>query len=344
MSRILITDLEKLSLEIASLHRAGLPVSEGLKKLSVGMSPKRFGRLAGQVADGLEAGNSLAVSLQKCDPAPSEDFIALVECAESAADFQQAIDIIVEHARRHRIHQSTMTTTLVYPLILVLFAVGILYFIANWIIPKFDDVFTSMGAELPFLTQLIMDISRFLQGVPGMLLLAIVALPIFGFLFMALFREAVFRGLTRLPLYRHIIGTSDTVILARFLALMLEKNVETSRILAVASTAVWDPLTKKQIMEMKSRAEQGLPMSDALPVFMPATAAWIFRQGEQRGQLIESCSSIAQLCEDRFDLINRRMVVSLEPLIIALITFLLAFMAIGLYIPIFAIPKLIGGV
>ncbi|MCC5874871.1 MAG: type II secretion system F family protein [Candidatus Sumerlaeia bacterium] len=343
MKSILIADLEKLALEISSLHRAGVPVSEGLQKLSTEMSSSRFSRLAEQVAKGLEEGKSLAQAMANCNPSPPKDFIALVECAEAAGDFHQAIEIIVEHARRHRIHQAMVTTALIYPLTLLLFCGGIFYLVATFVLPMFRDIFDRLGAELPFLTTMIMNVGAVFSGGLGILLLLIFAAPVLAFLYVPTIRGCMFRLMTIIPIYRTIVGTSDTVVLSRFMALMLERNVDPPRILAVAANAVWDPRTSRQIREMKERAEQGLAMADALPDYMPATAAWIFKQGEQRGQLMIACRSISELCEDRFNLINRRVIVALEPFIIVIVTVALSIMVIGLYIPIFSIPKLIGG-
>lgn len=343
MKTIQISDLEKLALEISSLHRAGVPVSEGLRKLSKEMAASRFSRFADQVGSGLEEGKSLAQAMANCNPSPPKDFVALVECAEAAGDFQQAIEIIVEHARRHRIHQAMVTTTLIYPLTLILFCLAIFYLVSTFIIPMFKDIYDRMGAELPFLTNLIMNVSGFFAGWLGLFLLLLVAIPLIAFLYIPVFRGSIFRSLTVVPIYRSIVGASDTVVLAKFMTLMLEKNVEPPRILAVAANAVWDPRTRRQIGTMRERAEQGLPMADALPDFMPATAAWIFKQGEERGQLVTACRSISELCEDRFNLINRRMIVALEPIIIVFVTIALSILVIGLYVPVFSIPKLIGG-
>jgi len=342
MATLTVDELEKLTREIASLSRAGIPVSDGLRRVSREAASARYVRLSNQLADGLDEGLSLGQAFAKCTPTPSPDFVALVECAEAATDFQQAIDIIVNHARRHRRQRALITSSLIYPIIMVMFCTLLVYFIAIFIVPRFEDVFVRLGVELPTLTLFMVGISNQLQGATGVLFAILIFGPCIAFLFSIHFREMAFSVMRVFPTYRYILANSDTALMARFLSLMLQRGVELPRILAVAAAAAWDPRTRHEINIMKNRATQGLPLSDALPSLMPATAAWIFRNGEQRGQLAEACESVAELCEERFELVNLRITVFLEPIIIVMVGLIMAGVIIGLYLPIFSIPRLVS--
>jgi type II secretory pathway component PulF len=342
MTALSFQQLERLSQELSSLSKAGIPIPDGLRKLSAESGTGSFATFAKQLAGSMEQGKSVSQALRNCTPRPPESYIALIECAETAGDFRQAMDVIVEHSRRHRLHRSMITTTLIYPLILVTFALCVFAVVSHVVIPLFNDIFTQLGAELPGLTQLIFQVAEFVRGpIGGVAIILMVALLV-GFVFVPRINDFVFKAATLVPSYRVVIGNSDAVILSRFMALMMEKGVETTKILDVASTAVWDQQTAKDIRAMRERAAQGQTMADALPLYMPATAAWLFRQGEERGQLMDACNSISDLCEDRFQVASQRIPIILEPLLIIIVTLVIAFMVIGLYLPLFQIPKIIG--
>ena len=342
MTALSFQQLERLSQELSSLSKAGIPIPEGLHKLSAECGPGYFATLAKQLATSMEQGKSVSQSLRACKPSPPESYIALIECAETAGDFRQAMDVIVEHSRRHRLHRSMITTTLIYPMIVITFALIVFALVAYVVIPLFDQIFVQLGAELPGLTQLIFHVADFVRGPIGALIILLLVGLLLGFIFIPRINDYVFQAATLVPSYRLVIGNSDAVILSRFMALMMEKGVETTRILDVAATAVWDQQTAKDIRAMRERAAQGQSMAEALPRYMPATAAWLFRQGEERGQLIDACRSISDLCEDRFQVASQRISIILEPVLIIVVTLVIAFMVIGLYLPLFQIPKLVG--
>ena len=89
-------------------------------------------------------------------------------------------------------------------------------------------------------------------------------------------------------------------------------------------------------------AEKGGASAEQLDPDMPATAAWLYRQGEARGTLAEACLGISSYCDNRFEIVSRRALYALEPLFIVLISVFIGFVTVSFYLPLFNIPKVLA--
>jgi len=224
----------------------------------------------------------------------------------------------------------------------LLAVVGILYLLSNTYLPTLRDVYVQLGAaELPTMTQFFFDLGSLLEGRSG--LIVGVAILLFALvLFLPQVREAHYRLLLRLPGLSILVNLSDTSAVMRTLGSMLARGVPMSDALRTAKLTVWSTDYRRALERMAVEADRGKPTAPLLTPQAPPTAAWLFAEAEQRGNLPEACNGIATYCEEWFDRMSIRSVAVLEPMLIVFLGVLVGGIIISGYLPLFYIPRIMG--
>jgi type II secretory pathway component PulF len=335
-------DQDRLLRELASLIRTGIPLPEGLRRLSQSLAQGQLQRTSAELADALNKGKSLSQALRDASPGPSPQFVALVECAELSGDTRSILEFALEHSRRVQRHRAALITTLVYPFFLLATTVTVFCFVLVVIVPKLKDIFDQIGAELPWLTELAIEMSYHISHGPVAVLLLALLVVLAGACLFAPFRNRLYDILGRLPGFRPLADLSDTALLMKCIERMAGHAVPMPAILQTARLAMWQEASRRAVGVMAAAAQQGHPIGPMLGKNVPATAAWLFCQAEEKGDLPAACGGIAEYCEDRFDRLSRRATAILEPLLILLVALFVAFLIASVYLPLFQIPRIIG--
>lgn len=342
MAQLNLNELDRLTADLASFSRAGIPMPEGLRQLERSLTPGRLRRVSAHLAAELERGVPLSTALTTSPVQVPQEFAAVLRCAETSGDIRPILDFAVEHSRHLRRHRSALVTTLVYPAMVVLMLVLCLSFVLIFIVPKFKDIYDQLGAELPLPTQILVSTGYFLAYGPFgplfiLLLLALLLVGVFPSL-----RNRAYRVMGRLPGFSGLTGLSDTAVFMKFVGYMTSRGVPLHDSLRAASLAMWHPRTRDMLRSMAGAAEGGHPVANHLSGQVPATAAWLFAQAEQHGNIPEACEGIAEYCEDRFERLSKRALAVIEPSLLLAVAMLVGMMLIAMYLPLFNIPKIVG--
>lgn len=342
MNSLSLNDLDRLTGELASFARSDVPLPEGLAQLEATLPHGKLKNLAGQTAEATRQGKPLSEALASANVGVPESFIALVHCGEISGDLDGVLDFAMKHGRRLKQHHSSTATILIYPILVIMVLFFIMWFTSALVIPRFRDIYDMLGAELPGPTQIIISVSNLMGGSFGALI-AILAIGFGLYLLIAATTDRIpTRLLDLLPGVKQLIYLGDTAVMTEFLGHLLAHGVPLPDACRAASLVVNHADMRSSLEEMAKASELGGASADLLSPRVPATAAWLYRQGEERGTLADACAGIAHYCESRFDLLSRRTLYLMEPLLIFIIAMLCGFMVIALYLPLFNIPKIVG--
>ena len=341
MARLTAEEFNRFNSELASLVQSGISLPDGLRNLATHARSGPLKRFAEQVAEGLNNGKTLSEAAESSDVGLKPEYAALLRCADQSGDAKAFLRFAVQHARRVQRHRMSLLTMLSYPFMVVAAGLAILVALSIFILPKFLDIFVHFGPALPALTPLIVKASIILGGLPGILLVLAVIALLAGVLFHAAFRDRLLDMASALPTFGRMLALSDTAVFTRFLSVMLSKGVALSDALEAASLAVTLKSSKQGLLKMKQASENGHTIAKHLPPETPPTAAFVFRQAEENGDLAAGCESISEYCEDQFDMIGKRSLAILEPFLLLLIGVLIGIIIVGLYLPLFSIPKVV---
>lgn len=330
---------DRLMREISSFLRAGIPLPDGLVRLARDLDGTAAGRFASNAAERASQGETLSSIIGGQVPA---ELAALVECGERSGDLPGMLDYAVDHSRRVARHRDAITTAMFYPFVVIVAMLVVTSFILVYITPKFKEIYDQLGAELPWLTQMIVDLSYILTRGEALLVLGLLAaLVVYSLASTA--RGKGTRGVVaRLPGFSHLVAVGDIEVMMRTVENGLKRGVTLPDCLGAASLAVTTPAVRIMAAQMSEHSRKGHTVGPLLGGPTPTTAAWLFRHAEEHGNLAEACSGIADYCEEQFELGARRAVAIFEPALIALVAAAIGIIVIAFYLPLFNIPKIVG--
>jgi type II secretory pathway component PulF len=341
MPTLSVEELERLTADLASFARAGIPMPDGLRQLERSLSRGNLKTVAGFLAQESERGVPLSDALLRSPVPVAPEFASVMRCAEQSGDLRAVLDFAADHARRLQRHRAAISTALVYPLFVMLALALSTMFMLVFIVPKFKEIYDQLGAELPMPTQMIIEASNIFAHFGWIVLLVLLMLAVLG-IFSSQFRGRAYTFIGVLPGFRGLAALSDTALFMKFVGRMTARGIPLPDSLRAASTAVWLARTRDALRAMAGAAEGGHLVAPLLSGEVPATAAWLFQQAEQRGDLPAACEGIADYCEDRFDRISKRALAVMEPTLLLLVALTVAFLLISMYLPLFNIPRIVG--
>lgn len=341
MPNLNFNDMDRLTSELNSFARSNVPMPEGLKHLEKTMPPGKLKQLSGELAEATANGVPLSQALRDATVTVPPAFSAMVRCGEITGNMNEMLNFAMDNARRIRRHRASLTTLFVYPTIVLVVFLLIVMFLLYWVVPQFVMIYDQIGAELPAINQWIIQASKFLGG-NGVIILPLLILAAVFVTFMALRDSLPGALLNNVPGVGKLMHLSDTATMTEALAHLLTRGVPLPDACRAASLTVSQPDMRKSLERMADTAEKGGATADALDPDVPATAAWLYRQGEARGTLPEACKGISAYCEQRFDMVSRRALHAIEPLFVVIISLFCGFVTVAFYLPLFNLPKILG--
>ncbi|MFO7902544.1 MAG: type II secretion system F family protein [Pirellulaceae bacterium] len=171
--------------QLSILQDAGLPILRSLRILEGQADPGRLKNSLMDVCDEIEGGATLSEAMAKSPKAFDRLYVNMIKAGEAGGALEIILNRLADFMERAESLKRKVRGAMIYPVVVVLVAVGILTFIMIKIVPTFEEMFTEFGLDLPALTQLLIAISN---GVANYWYL-IPAIPIGVFLFVKLCRK-----------------------------------------------------------------------------------------------------------------------------------------------------------
>jgi type IV pilus assembly protein PilC len=146
--------------QLSILQDAGLPILRSLRILENQMKPGRLKNSLMDVCDEIEAGSTLSESMSKCPKAFNRLYVNMIRAGEAGGALEVILRRLAEFQERAEALKRKVKGAMVYPIVVIMVAVGILTFIMWKIVPAFEKIFADFGAELPAPTQILIDLSN----------------------------------------------------------------------------------------------------------------------------------------------------------------------------------------
>lgn len=335
--KISLSDVIMFCRQMATLVRAGVPITRGLRGLAETMRNPEFGKILHEIADEIERGHELAGILQRHPRIFSNLFVAVVHIGETSGKLDDAFErlhgyLSLEEETRKRIKSAMRYPTMVLCAIVIAVAV-----INVFVIPPFSKLFASFGADLPLPTRILIASSRLSSDYWHVVLAAGLGI---GWWVRSQVRTpegrmAWHRWQLRLPRFG---GILERALLARFcrtLAVTLRAGLPVTQCLAIAARAVDNDWVAKRIGEMRADIESGESLTGAAhasKLFTPLVLQMI-AVGEETGAVESTLAEVAAYYEREVDFDLKRISDLIEPVMIVVVGIMVLGLALGVYLP-----------
>ena len=337
-------DLAVMTRQWAAMLHAGVPVVQALGMLCHSMNAKGLVAVMQIVRSNVEAGVALHDALAKHPKHFSGLYVHMVQAGEAAGILDTMMERLSLTLEKNEAMHAKIRSALMYPITVLLVALGILVLILVWVVPVFQDVFQSFGAELPLATQLVVGLSDALvRAWPVALLLALMliwAAQTSGSA-AARARQWLARWWLSWPVLGPLLTTAVVARWAQTLSALLAAGVPLSEALGPTAQACDHPVFAGTTLQIQRRVVQGQSLSDSMAHsgHFPAMIVQLCATGEETGALDSLLSRAGDLMESTLDDQVSGLSSLLEPLIIVVLGGFIGAILVAMYLPIFSLGQ-----
>ena len=342
--RVRPRDVAQMTRQLAALLRAGVPLLQALRMLSRSLPSATLTAIIQTVQHDVESGQALHTALAKHPAQFSGLYLSMVQAGESAGILDSLMERLASTLEKNEALRSRVRSALMYPCAVMIVATAVLVMILVFVVPVFQDVFKSFGADLPWPTQIVVALSEGLSHAGPLVLVAV----LFGaWLGPRLTRtESAFqlwlnRRLLQMPLIGRLIQTAVVARWTQTLSALLAAGVPLAEALGPVAQACDHRVFERATMQIQRQVAQGSSLSEAMAqsTRFPPMVVQLCHTAEETGAMDALLARAGGLMESELDDRVNGLSSLLEPLIIVVLGGLIGGILVAMYLPIFRLGQ-----
>ncbi|MBU2876925.1 type II secretion system F family protein [Aliiglaciecola lipolytica] len=339
-------DISVVSRQIATMLGAGVTLIQTIDMIAQGHAKQSMRRMLTEIADEVKAGNPLSSALRK-HPNQFEDlYCDLVETGEQSGALETIYDRIATYKEKAEALKSKIKKAMFYPIAVVVVAFIVTTILLVFVVPQFEEIFSSFGAELPAFTLFVLAISQFVQDF-GIFIAAGVAIA--AVLFIRAhkksrnLRDSVDKKILKIPVIGEILKKASIARFTRTLATTFAAGVPLIGALDSAAGASGNAVFRDAILFIKREVAGGMQMNTAMRAtgVFPDMVTQMIAIGEESGAVDDMLSKIATIYEAEVDDMVDGLTSLLEPMIMAVLGVVIGGLIVAMYLPIFQMGNVV---
>ncbi len=333
-------DIALFSRQLATMMESGVPMVQAFEIIEGGQSNPRMAKLVGEVKTEIQSGSSLSESLGKHPIYFDELYCNLVAAGEKAGVLDELLDTIATYKERTEEIKGKIKKAMFYPAAVLFVAIGVTILLLVKVVPQFQDMFTSFGADLPGLTLMVVGASHWMQANWWKFVLIVGGL-IFAFIYFKKrslkFAHFLDRLALKIPIVGGILYDAAVARFSRTLSTTFAAGVPLVEGLQTVSGAVGNVVFRDAVLEIKEDVSTGhqLQLAMSQTNVFPHMVIQMASIGEESGNLDQMLAKVADYYEQEVSNAVDALSSLLEPIIMVLVGGLVGVMVVAMYLPIF---------
>lgn len=333
-------DISVFSRQLATMMAAGVPLVQAFEIVGRGHENPAMQDLIMAIKADVEGGSSLAEALAKHPLYFDELYCSLVHAGEQAGILETLLDKIATYKEKVEAIKSKIKKALFYPIAIIVVAFIITAILLIFVIPQFEDMFASFGADLPALTKMVIAMSKIFQewwwAIFGGLGLAIYGLVQLKRRSMK-FNHAMDALILKLPIIGDIITKATIARFARTLSTMFAAGMPLVEAMETVANASGNYVYTQAILGMRDEVATGQQINVSMKEtgLFPNMVVQMLAIGEETGSVDSMLAKVADFYEEEVDAMVDGLSSLLEPVIMAVLGILIGGLVVAMYLPIF---------
>jgi type IV pilus assembly protein PilC len=334
--------------QLSTMLHAGMPLMRALELLARQERNAAFKEVMETVADTIRSGGTLSDGLAQHSRVFDRLYINMVKAGEASGKLDVALDRLSRFQEKALHLKGKIKSAMVYPVIVMTFALVILIALLAFVVPIFEKIFADLlkGAPLPVLTQVVLGASNFVKGHFPVAVCAAAALWI-AFRF---FRNTKFgarlidTALIRLPPFGELFLKSTIARFSRTLGTLLDSGVPILQALLITRDTSANVRVMEALTYVHDRVKEGDPVAgplEAAKLFQPMVTGMI-EVGEHTGQLPDMLTKIADIYDEEVDNAVAGLTSVIEPIMIVMLAGIVGTIVVAILLPIVRIVQMLS--
>ena len=345
-NRITGTELTLFCRQLATLLGAGVTILKSLDIITQQVASKRLYQVIKDLEKSMEAGLSFHEAIGKHPKVFSELWINLVESGEASGNLAMVLSRLAGYLERDAAFKKKIVSALIYPAILMCAGLSALLFMTIRIIPTFVEIFKGFNIQLPFLTQVLLNISFFIRHF-GFVMIIVLAV---GFWFLRKYistktgKKNFQSLLLKLPIFGEFFRTLCVERFTSEMSTLVESGVPILYSMEIAERSVNNLVLAEVTHKIKEDVREGKPLGQSLEKsnFFDPMVVQMINIGEEIGELSNMFKRLNTFYQEYLENFLTRFTSMFEPIMLIFMGGIIGIMVIGLFLPIFEISQ-IGG-
>ena len=338
--RVTAKEITFVTRQLATMIGAGIPVAQSIEALARGHDNPGVQELLTSVRQEVESGTSLSDSLSRYPAHFDRLYTALVNAGEQSGTLDILLDKVAIYKEKLEALKSKIKSALLYPSAVLVVAVVVVSILLMFVIPQFETLFQNFGGDLPTLTRMIVDASRWFQQYWYI----IFALSIGGIVALVILYKRspkmqfiLDRTLLRIPVFGVVVKKAVIARFARTLSTMFGAGVPLVDALETVALACGNRLYEKGTLEIRNEVSTGrsLEVSMADTKLFPSMVLQMVSSGEESGELELMLMKTAEFFEREVDDAVEALSSLIEPIMISILGAVVGVVIVAMYLPIF---------
>jgi len=339
-------DIALFARQMATMMKAGVPLLQSFDIIADGLENPNMRKLVEEIKQHVAAGNSFAAALRTRPQYFDDLFCNLVEAGEQSGALETLLDRVATYKEKTEALKAKIKKAMNYPIAVVVVAVIVTCILLIKVVPQFQEVFSSFGAELPAFTLFVIGISESLQEWWFVFLIVMVAA---GYAFVQAkqrsekFRDSLDRAVLKAPIVGNIIYKSSVARYARTLSTTFAAGVPLVEALDSVAGATGNVVFRNAVYKVKQDVTSGMQLNFSMRSTntFPAMAVQMTAIGEESGALDTMLDKVASYYEAEVDNAVDGLTALMEPMIMAVLGVLVGGLIIAMYLPIFQLGSVV---
>src|SRR5271165_653398 len=339
-------DIAVFARQLATMMSAGIPMVQAFEIIGNGHEKPSMQKLVLDVKSSIEGGSTLHESLAKHPLYFDDLFVNLVEAGEHAGALETLLDKIATYKEKTEALKKKIKKALFYPAAVLIVAVIVTIILLIFVIPQFEALFKGFGADLPAFTQMVVNLSRFVQK-QGWWMAVVTFAGFYAFFYFKRRSRVMQRNLDRVMMRFPVIGPilvkSAIARFARTLSTMFAAGVPLVEAMQSVAGATGNIVYEEATLRMRDEVATGQRLQRAMENtgLFPNMVVQMIAVGEEAGSLDAMSAKVADFYETEVDNAVDSMSSLMEPLIMAVLGVLVGGMVIAMYLPIFKLGSVV---
>ena len=345
--RITQEDITVFTRQLATMMKAGLPLMQAFEIVARGHSNPSMTEMLMQVRSDVEQGSALGKSFSKYPKYFDRFYCNLVSAGESGGVLESLLDKLAVYKEKTQAIKKKVKTALTYPIAIIVVAIALIFIMMMFVLPAFKEVYANMGAELPSLTQLVMNLSDLFVDY-GWIMIILLIVSAFGLYKLheksPTFQKRIDAFILRLPVFGTIVRKATIARWARTTSTLFAAGVPLVEVLDSVAGASGNILYEEATQDIRAKVTQGLSLTSSMQStdMFPNMVIQMAAIGEESGSLDDMLNKAAEFYEDEVDNSVSRLSHLMESIIMVVLGSLIGILLIAMYLPLFNLGNVVG--
>ena len=345
--KVKLDDMVIFTRQLSTMIAAGIPLLESLEILQEQQTIPVFAKALGDIVDRVRSGSDFSAALGNHPKIFVKIYVSMVKAGEASGQLDTILTRLAEYQEASAKLIREIKSAMTYPVISLVLILGITAFLLVFIIPQFEEIFISLGVELPMITENLIRISNFLRTSGHWIFVGIIGL-IFGIKFYGKTKIGHYHLdfiKLKLPVFGDLFQKVAISRFARTFSTLIRSGVPILGALEIVGATSGNVLMENAMETAMQNVKEGEPLAEPLSHFwvFPPMVTRMVAIGERSGALEALLEKISEFYDAQVSATVETLTSLIEPIMIGVMGFIVGGIVLAVFMPIFKLQAQLAG-